>query len=449
MAEHGPEYRVDEIVDTARFAGLPLVVLACTLAVLALDGFDIQLIGFVAPVVTAEFGVSRAELGPVLGASLLGMAVGALALGPLGDRHGRRPALLASTLTFGLATLLGAHAGSIGELAFWRLVTGVGLGGALPNATALLAEYAAPKWRSQAITIAIVGVPLGGVLGSFIAADVISAFGWRALFVVGGALPLLLLPFLWRFCPESPRFLAADVSRRTQLIQTLARLTPERQYDGNARFVLSSTLATGQRRFSALFSPLLIRDTLGAWLAFATNIFAVYSFFSWSPVVLTSLGFSLQEAVRGSLYFNLAGIAGSVLNAWLIARIGSKLPLLLMCAIAGAALITLMFVSGSLQEGAAASTTSIQGIMWGIAAAGFSITAIQIGMYAVTAHIYPTECRSTGVGSALGVGRFGGIFSALAGGALLTQAGGAGFFGGIALAVVLTLVGVLIIRRHI
>lgn len=449
MTKQGPEYRVDEIVDTARFAGLPLVVLACALAVLALDGFDIQLIGFVAPVVTAEFGVSRAQLAPVLGASLLGMAVGALMLGPLGDRLGRRPALLLSTLTFGLATLLGAQAGSIEELALWRLVTGIGLGGALPNATALLAEYASPKWRSQAITIAIVGVPLGGVLGSLIAADLIAAFGWRALFVVGGALPLMLLPVLWRVCPESPRFLAAHPSRRTQLLATLQRLTPERKYEQNAAFVLSSTLANGKHRFSSLFSPLLIRDTIGAWLAFATNIFAVYSFFSWSPVVLTSLGLGLEEAVRGSLYFNLAGIAGSVLNAWLIARIGSKLPLILMCAIAGAALVTLIFLSGPLQEGSVASTGSTLGIMWGIAAAGFSITAIQIGMYAVTAHIYPTEVRSTGVGSALGVGRFGGIFSAFAGGALLTQAGGAGFFGGIALAVALTLVGVLVVKRHI
>ena len=204
---------VDDILDRTRLQGLPLRVLACVMAVLVLDGFDIQIIGFAAPALAQEFGIEREALGPVLAAALLGMAAGAFAGGQAGDRWGRRPTLIAGTAVVGAATLAAALATSIEWLTFWRLITGIGLGSTLPNATALMAEFAPRRWRSQAITATVVGVPVGGMLGAAIAAEIVPTQGWRLLFLVGAALPLLLAGIMYLVLPESARFLATRVDR--------------------------------------------------------------------------------------------------------------------------------------------------------------------------------------------------------------------------------------------
>ena len=323
---------VDSVLDGVRFRGLPLTVLICSAVVLALDGFDIQVIGFVAPALTTEFGVTRAALGPVLAASLVGMAIGGLGVGPVGDRIGRRAAVLISTAIFALGTLLGSTAPSIETLALWRLLTGIGLGGAMPNVTALMAEYAPPRWRSLTICAAIAGVPVGGMLGAALAAEIIPAFGWRAIFVLGGVLPLIWLIVMYFLLPESPRYLAARGNRPTDLAALLNRVEGHARFKGEETFVLRNTPVDGDAKgVRALFSHALMRDTLAAWVIFGTNIFAVYAIFNWAPVVLTSLGLGLPTAVRGLLLFNLAGVVGSLALSLLIPRRGSRW-LLALCA---------------------------------------------------------------------------------------------------------------------
>ena len=447
MSSVETEINVDRVLDAAPFAGLPVIVLGCAMLVLVLDGFDLQIIGFVAPLLTTDFQVERADLAPVLAASLFGMALGSFAIGPVGDRWGRRPALLGSVVLFGLTTLLGATSTSLWILAAWRFLTGIGLGGALPNAAALMAEFAPPRWRSQAIAAAIIGVPLGGLLGSAIAAEILEAYGWRTLFVIGGALPLAVAFGMHFVLPESPRYLATRSQRWSELAALLNRITRADAYGREQRYVIDRVpgAAVGVR---TLFSRDLWRDTLAAWLIFASNSVAIYAFFSWSPVVLTALGFDLTTAVRGSFYFNLAGIVGAIANAWLIARMGSRIPVAMMSAIAATALFLLGVVTPAVTAGAA-SPPPVLWLMAGIAAAGLGINALQIGMYAVSAHIYPTVCRSAGVGWALGAGRVGGILSAFFGAALFAQSGARGFFVGIGCALVLAFVGVVMIRRHI
>jgi AAHS family 4-hydroxybenzoate transporter-like MFS transporter len=447
MSSAQPEINVDRVLDAAPFAGLPVIVMCCAMLVLVLDGFDLQIIGFVAPLLTADFQVERAELAPVLAASLFGMAIGSFGIGPVGDRFGRRPALLGSVVLFGLTTLLGATSGSLWMLGVWRFFTGIGLGGALPNAAALMAEFAPPRWRSQAVSAAIVGVPLGGMIGAKIAEVVLELYGWRTLFVIGGALPLAVAFVMHFLLPESPRYLATRSQRWSELAALLNRITRAGTYGKEQRYVTDQVpgAAVGVR---TLFSHDLWRDTLANWLVFASNSVAIYAFFSWSPVVLTAMGFDLTTAVRGSFYFNLAGIIGAVANAWLIARIGSRVPVALVSAIAATALFTLGVVSPAV-SGVGASPPPVLWLMVGIAAAGLGINALQIGMYAVSAHIYPTVCRSAGVGWALGVGRVGGILSAFFGAALFAQSGARGFFLGVGYALVLAFVGVVLIRRHI
>lgn len=444
MSADRPVINVDTVLDGVRFHGLPLLVTLCSVAILVLDGFDIQIIGFAAPALTQEFGIERKALGPVLAAAIIGMALGAFVGGPMGDRWGRRPALLASTTLFGLATLVAASSPSLAWLTLWRLVTGIGLGAALPNATALMAEFAPPRWRSQAIAAVIVGVPVGGMIGAAIAAEIVPAYGWRTLFVIGAALPLLSVTVMYFVLPESARFLTTRPERRAELEGLLERVDPGRSHPAEASYVLNPTIvrSSGVR---ALFSRELARDTLAAWVVFATNIFAVYAFFNWAPVVLTSLGLDIGTAVRAAFVYNLAGVVGSVGNAWVISRFGSRWPLAALAAIATVAL----FYLAQLTSGGADATAMLPSLMAGIAVAGFTINAVQVGMYAVAAHIYPTACRSSGVGWALGTGRLGGILSSLVGGLLLAQGGGRGFFGGIALALVITFASMLVIRRHI
>jgi AAHS family 4-hydroxybenzoate transporter-like MFS transporter len=256
-------------------------------------------------------------------------------------------------------------------LALWRFITGIGLGGALTTATALVAEFSPRRFRAQAIGAIQMGAPIGGMTGAALAAELIPSYGWRSVFVVGGAPPVLAAAVMYFVLPESPCFLAAQ-----------------------------GQSATGRSGLRALFTPQLRWDTAIVSLAFLTNMYAVYAFFSWAPLVLTSRGFELVTAVRGALVFNLAGIVGVITISLLIARLGSRRPLAVFA-----------FVS------AAASSR--------------------------------LECRTSGVGWVLGTGRVGGIASSLGGGLLLTLTGAGGFFGCIAAVLLFTFASVLAVRRQV
>jgi MFS transporter, AAHS family, 4-hydroxybenzoate transporter len=394
-------------------AGVPFSVFIGTFLVMVLDGFDVQLIGFAAPALIAELGIQRSALGPALAASVIGMSIGAVSIGPVGDAYGRRPALLVSALLFGVTTLLAASATNVGMLALWRFLTGIGLGAALPGAVALMAEFTPARHRNQLVVMSLLGVPVGGIVGSALGAEIIPELGWRAIFVVGGVLPIVAAALLLFVLPESPGFLAR-------------------------------TATPGKGGLRAVFSRAHAGDAVVLTLAFFSSLFAAYAFFSWVPVVLTSLSFPLEQAVRSALVFNLAGLGGALLNAWLISRIGSLLPL---AAVSTVAMLSLVALAGvTIGAGSAPSALAVFAI---IAAAGFGIHSLQTGLYLVSANVFPTECRTSGVGFASGAGRLGGILSSLTGGTLLASGGAAAFFGAVALALLMAVVCVLTLRRHI
>jgi AAHS family 4-hydroxybenzoate transporter-like MFS transporter len=393
--------------------GVPLSVFIGTSLIMVLDGFDVQLIGFAAPALIAELGIQRSALGPALAASVIGMSLGAVAIGPVGDRWGRRPALLMSAAWFGAMTLLTATASRVETLVLWRFLTGIGLGAALPGAVALMAEFTPARHRSQLVVMSLIGIPVGGIVGSALAAEVIPELGWRAIFVVGGVLPIVAAAALFFVLPESPGFLARAAT---------------------ADKVGSSTV----------FGRAHAGDAVVLMVAFFASLFAAYAFFSWVPVVLTSLGFPLDQAVRTALVFNLAGVGGALLNAWLISRIGSLLPLV---AVASVAMLSLIALAGVMIGTGSAPGAAVTFVI--IAIAGFGIHSLQTGLYLVCAHVFPIECRTSGVGFASGAGRLGGIMSSLTGGFLLASGGAAGFFGVVAFALMLSVVCVLALRRHI
>ena len=448
MKEVNSHVDVGDILDSARFRGLPLLVMACAVAVMILDGFDIQVMGFAAPALATEWGIGRGALAPAFAASLIGMAVGAFVLGPYGDRRGRRPAILLSVLCFGVGTLATAWAPNLETLIALRFLTGIGLGGALPNATALMAEFAPPKVRGQAIVAAIVGVPIGGMLGASIAAEIIPSLGWRAIFQIGGVLPLGAALVLYFKLPESARFLATQPGRTIALARILNRIVNAPRFNANQTFSVAAQGSSQQRvGLRAVLSRELLQDSLALWIIFITNLFAVYSFYNWASVVLTNIGLDLATAVRGSLVFNTAGVAGSVLASWLIARLGSRWLQAILGLIGVGAMLYVSNLVAAVTSGV--GPVPVQAIMTALAIGGFCILGVQITMYAVAAHVYPTLCRAAGVGWAVGVGRLGGVLSAFVGGVLMARAGVSAFFIAIAGILGLTVIAIFVLRRHI
>src|SRR3954467_3211056 len=227
---------VAEFIDRQPVGGFQIKLLATCAAVLFLDGFDTQAIGYVAPALAKEWGLTKAALGPVFSAGLFGLMIGALMFGPLADRIGRKKIILFSTLAFGIGTLATAFVQDVNTLLVIRFLTGLGLGGAMPNTIAMTSEFNPQRRRATMVMIMFCGFSLGAALGGLLAAALIPQFGWRSVFVVGGAAPLLLVPVLVLKLPESVRFLAltgranARVGELLGLINPKAVLAPATQF---------------------------------------------------------------------------------------------------------------------------------------------------------------------------------------------------------------------------
>ena len=255
------------------------------------------------------------------------MAAGSPFAGYWGDRWGRRPALIGCVALFGLATVATSFVHSVFALAVLRFVTGLGAGGAVPNATAFAAEFAPLRQRAVAVKLTIVCVPLGGMLGGLIAAQVLPALGWRALYQIGGALPLAFAAVLWTALPESPRFLAQRPQRWPALEQLLRRMS--RAVPAGSSFEdQRESGSAGRAPIRELLGSRHLRDTVGLWLAFFFCLGAIYLVFGWLPAMLTSQGMDVASASRGLALYNFGGVLGVFIWAVLMTHLGSRRPLL-------------------------------------------------------------------------------------------------------------------------
>ena len=295
---------------------------ALTALTITFDGIDNQLMGVAIPTVMREWSVPRSAFAPVISLGYLGMMAGGAIAGLVGDRLGRRTALLGSMLMFGMMTMAVAVVDGIATLGLLRFMSGLGLGGAIPNAAALAGEYVPLRHRPIAVTVTIVCVPLGATIAGLAAIPALPAIGWRALFLVGGALPLaaaLVLPWL---LPESPRFLARFPARRAELISTLRRMGCTVADD--ATFADPADAGVARASVRELFTPERRGDTVSLWLAFFSCLLAVYLGFSWIPSMLSAAGFSSTVASTGIAAFNLGGVVGALAGGACITRWGSR-----------------------------------------------------------------------------------------------------------------------------
>ena len=387
------------------------LLLTCA-AVLFVDGFDTQAIGYVAPAIARAWDLPRGALGPVFSASLFGLMLGALVFGPLADRVGRKRIIVLSTAAFGVGTLATLLADGTASLLAIRFLTGIGLGGAMPNAVALTAEYSPHRRRATMVMTMFCGFSVGAALGGLIAAALIPAFGWRSVFLVGGAAPLLLVPVLASSMPESVRFLALTGGADARIAGLLTALFPAQRFRPGTRFAVQEPRLPGMP-VAHLFSGGRTGVTLLFWIVFFMSLLDLYFLSNWLPTVLNDLGASVSLAAAVGAMLQVGGVAGTVTLGRLIDRFSFRA-------------LALVYLLASLAVGAIGFTGhSVPLTAVAIFGAGFCIVGGQIAANALAATHYPTAVRSTGVGWALGVGRAGSIIGPLVGGALLARQWGA------------------------
>ena len=404
---------VAEFIDAQPVGGFQIRLLATCAAVLFLDGFDTQAIGFVAPALAREWGVTKVALGPVFSAGLFGLMIGALLLGPLADRVGRKKIIIVSTVAFGLGALVTTLVQDVSSLIVIRFLTGLGLGGAMPNAIALTSEFNPRRRRATMVMIMFCGFSVGAALGGLLAAALIPQFGWRSVFVVGGVAPLLLAPILAVKLPESVRFLALTRGFDARVAQLLLLVNPGAVFAPATRFVVDEPKLSGIP-VKHLFTSGRTVPTLLLWVVFFMSLLDLYFLSNWLPTVLNDFGASLsQAAVIGSM-LQIGGVVGTVALGSVIDRFSFRaLALVYFAAVFAVGAI------GQLGHSAVFVTVAIF-------AAGFCIVGGQIAANALAAGYYPTSVRATGVGWALGIGRVGAIVGPLIGGALLDMKWSAG-----------------------
>jgi AAHS family 4-hydroxybenzoate transporter-like MFS transporter len=397
---------VQEVVNANPLSAYQKMVIALCFLVVAIDGFDTAAIGFIAPALKAQWAATPAQLAPLFAAGLFGLMAGAFVFGPLADRVGRKPVLVATTVFFGLATFASAFAPDIQTLTALRFVTGLGLGGAMPAAITLTAELCPEKRRSSLVTLMFCGFTIGSASAGLAASSIVAAFGWPGLLMLGGVLPLLLTPVLLALLPESPRYLATRGGEPARVRAVLARMAPAADLDG----------ATFAQPARAPGSPVgqLFRDGLGLgtlliWTTFFMSLLVFYLLSSWLPLLITTAGFSMEHASLMGATLATGGTVGAILIGRLMDRFEPHRVL------AGAYLVAGGFV---ILLGNAVATPWL--LVVAIFGAGFGVAGAQVGINALAAGFYPTASRATGVSWANAVGRTGSVLGSMVGGVLLS-----------------------------
>lgn len=381
-------------IDERPLSGFQVGIAVICAAIVFLDGFDALIMGYVAPALREQFHPDKAAFGAVLSFGLIGMMVGALVFGPLADRIGRRPVLLICPLIFGAGSLLAGNAGSVNELLVFRLVTGLGMGGAMPNAIALTAEYMPRRIRAIAVTTMFCGFSLGSAAVGWVAAPVIPSLGWPWVFRIGGLLPIAITAVAFARLPESVRFLVRRDARDARARGYLAQLAPSAaqattltvEEEPHGRFPVVQ-LFTGGRHWV----------TLLLWVMFFANLLDLYFVNSWMPTIMKDVGIPQGRAIVITTLFQVGGTVGAIVIGKLFDRDLSFRALALGYLIAAVS----VFLIGE--------STSTPWLVVMVFASGFGVIGAQNGANAMAAEVYPTAARSTGVGWALGVGRIGSI----------------------------------------
>ena len=408
--------------------------------VMVLEGVDLQLASFSAPVLMHQWNLTKPAFAPLLAAAMIGMAIGTVIGSLSGDRFGRRPTLTLSVAFFGLLTVLCALSSGASSFLAFRFLSGLGFGAAFPVATAMVSEWVPRRVVGKAISIMTIGIPVGAMIGAFAASWFLPHVGWRGSFMSIGCVCLLFAAIMaWRL-PESPSFLTVK-----------GRPSDAQATEQNVTSGLSRTSAQAPRAASdknaggGVFEWSNARLNIGLWTGVLFNSFAAYAVGGWLTVIFVELRLPLAVALRGPLTVSFSAIIGAVIVGSLIDRFGSRMVMLLLAILAIGAGAAMSFASFALHSGSELFTL----LFIGLALGGFCTGGLQPAFYVIAAEGYGTRNRSRGVGVAAVMGRLGAIFSSFAGGAVLAKWNVDGFFLLIAALGVGSLAGILIVDRHV
>ncbi|UFS64662.1 aromatic acid/H+ symport family MFS transporter [Paracoccus denitrificans] len=397
---------VNEAIDQGRFGGFQWMVVALCGTLLIVDGYDVFVAGTVLPTLIAEWGLTKPQAGALQAWALFGMMFGALILGPLADRIGRKKGVAISFVLFTTATLLTGFANSPEQFKVFRFVAGLGCGGLMPNAVALMNEYAPRRLRGTMVALMFSGYSVGGMIAAGLGIGLIPGFGWKPMFLIA-AVPLLLLPLvLWKL-PESLGFLIRQ-GRQDEARRIFARISPSTVLAADDRLVFSETKGASAS-VAELFRHNRTLRTLMLWVSFFCCLLLVYLLSSWLPKVLQEAGYAERASLLSLFSLNFGGMAGAIAGGWMGDRFGLPKVVVAFFAAAAAsiALIGLNPASGVL--------------FLLVFVAGATTIGTQILLYASVAQLYNLSVRSTGLGWASGVGRIGAIVGPTLGGVLLAR----------------------------
>lgn len=398
---------LDELVDGQRVGGsMLLFMLVATLALIS-DGFDLAAMGYVAPELVKAWQIAPSRLVPVFSAGIIGMGIGGPLFGYLGDRFGRKRLIVWGLAVIGVTTLATIAVGSIAQLVVLRLLTGIGLGGVIPNVVALVAEVAPKRIRGRLLVIATLGVAFGITLPGLVAATLVDRFGWQVLLLIGGLVPLGVAAASQYALPESIKYLLQQGGHDEQVRRLARRMRPDLAIGDQMRVSLPAVGPPMRASVRRLFAGDLRWLTPLLWTVQAANQMANFFALTWLPLLLQASGATTAQAGFGASLFSIGGLAGGLVLMFLIDRFGA-IPLVFLL-LFGAPLVAAI--------GLPDLPFAVHGAV--IAAAGLCVVGVQFGTTALLGLFYPTAIRSTGAGWTQAAGRAGALGAPIAGGMLL------------------------------
>jgi len=408
MVNEASTLTVSDAIDERPLGSYQILTIVLCGMVLVLDGFNAQSIGFLAPSISESLHIPLRSFGPIFGAGLFGLMLSSMLIGPVADRWGRKGAIVGSTLAFALFTLMTPRATTFNELLILRFATGLGLGGAIPNAIALTVEYAPKRLTSVVVGFLMSGIPLGLVISGLVASAIMPFWGWESVLYFGGLLPLVLAIVLILWLPESVRFLSVRGGNELKIAKIMGRISAEL---AGAR--IAPPVSTGRQAEGLpvirLFTEGRAAATVLLWIPYFMNLLTLFFVVSWLPALMRESGMSIRAGVTAVSLFSVGGIVVSMAQGPLMNRLGAYGVL-----VAEFGFCALLTASFALVANAFLLTVAVAFLVGGC------VTGAQSGLNALAAHFYPTAIRSTGVGWALGVGRTGSILGPVLAGAMLT-----------------------------
>jgi AAHS family 4-hydroxybenzoate transporter-like MFS transporter len=428
-------YNVQDVIDNTPMGIRRWSIVVLCFVIALLDGFDTQSIAFIGPAIAEDFGLQATDMTWVITASTVGMCVGAMSLGTFGDRIGRKKTILLALALFGVFSLAGAFAQSLEQIVILRFLIGLGMGGATPALLALTAEYSPKSRRGTFMTLVLLGLPGGALLGGLVAAAWLPVMGWRGIFLAGGVLPLAMVLVCSKILSESPIFLAAKGTSAAdaQARQIMASISgspvsPDAVLATNDKMQERSSVA-------ALFSAKYRMVTIAVFATYLLNWIAWFLLLLWMPTALKMLGLAGSQAAMGTVTVNGAFILFAIPLSIILPKVNPR------------KLLLVMFAAGiviALGLGLAGSNFALVFVLIGLA--GFGIGGQQLALNYLIANAYPTQLRATATGWGIGIGRLGSIVGSALGGLILTGLGVSGYFMALAVPLVLAGLATLMVR---